>query len=81
MQKTQTQTNNQATREGKCVDIFYLIITTLLFIALLVFSIISYDPKNLSDLSMPRDSKGQVCQNLNTSTSFLQINGPSINDR
>ena len=40
----------------KCVDIFYLIITTLFFIGVLVLAIINFNPSQLYNLSMPRNS-------------------------
>ena len=62
----------------KCVDLLYLIITALYFVGLLIFAIILFNPQQLKQLSMPRNSNGNSCS---PPTPYLHITGPSITQR
>lgn len=63
---------------GKCVDIVYLIITSLFFFGLLGFAIASFNLQNLNELSMPRNVEGVVCSKINSTLPmpYLDIKGP-----
>lgn len=72
--------NNKHNKSPYCQDWPFLIITTGLFLALLIFAIINFDPVRLYELSMPRNSMGDVCA-TNKTGPYTQVIGPSISNR
>jgi hypothetical protein len=47
----------------KCVDVLFLVITSVYFLGVLVLAVLNFNPVNLRDLSMPRNYDGQPCIN------------------
>lgn len=69
--------------QRKCVDLIFLILTLLFSISMLIWASIQFNFQSLHNLSMPRDSQGQVCAkyNGNAFQNFVMIYGPHIEDR
>lgn len=66
----------------RCVDIGYLIVSSLAFFALVIYAGLSFDRAKLNDLSMPRDAEGKVCGIEGSGGyGYVQIYGPGIRDR
>lgn len=67
----------------KCTDTLYLLLTSALFVSILIYSCICLNVGQLRDLSMPRNAEGKPCHSgsANDGYSYLRINGPMVADR
>ncbi len=52
--------NNNIT---KCVDVLFLVWTSVYFVGVLALAILNFNNANLRDLSMPRNYDGKPCLN------------------
>lgn len=47
----------------RCVDLFYLVVTSLFFVGFLGWAIYHFNLEKLNNLSMPTNKDGETCWN------------------